>query len=89
MGKAQEIKIKGNIICTDKNENSWGILTSSINDEPRKVIIVDGYTGRDEHGKLKKIDLSTVVVGLEVLLDRCGTKKVFDEGDDIEITIKY
>lgn len=77
MGKAQEIKIKANIICTDKNENSWGLLTSFINDGPRKIVIVDGYTIRDEHGELKKTDLSTVVVGLEVLLDRCGIKKVF------------
>lgn len=81
-----ELKIKGNVICTNKKENTWGIRTTNINDEPKEVLLIDQIKNVD---KREVTEASTVVVGLEIILEKCGIKKEFNDGEEVEITIKF
>ena len=79
------LNIVGKVICTNEEENTWGILANEINGVKTKKLLIDKVTDR---GGETLEELSTVVVGLEVLLNQCGIKKTFNENDNIEITIK-
>jgi hypothetical protein len=96
MEKKQSLHIVGKTICTNKDENTWGILTSSINGVPNRTLIIDSISHRDEIEKTwNDTELSTVVVGLEIILqkcgviDECGLPKTFKENEDIEIMIRF
>ena len=96
MDKKQSLHIVGKTICTNEDENTWGILTSSINGVSKRVMIIDSISHRDEVNKTwNDTELSTVVVGLEIILqkcgvvDECGLPKTFKENEDIEIMIRF
>ena len=79
-----KLSIQGNVVCTDKENNVWGIKTNTINNERKEILIVDEvFVGnRVSHSN------STVVVGLEVLLNKCGIQKEFCENETINLTIE-
>ena len=80
-----ELNIKGNVICTNKKENTWGIRTTSINDESKEVLLIDQIKNIDK----REVTETSTVVGLEIILEKCGIKKEFNDGEEVEITIKF
>ena len=90
MKEKTTLNIVGKVICTNEEENTWGILTHKVNGLPKRILLIYSISERDEVKKeYCDTELSTIVVGLEIILNKCGLEKTFQKNEDIEITIKY